>query len=545
MDFSEIAARYSTPETEVQKSVELARRSLVPRTRSFIVHEQGRQYKMQVTRDGVGPLTTAVGDFHLFTFSIDDEWQKYSVLVMATLDDNFNPVFKRPEALVLRIDSGCETGQLFGDRTCECREQLHLCMRQIFEVGEGMVINIPRQDGRGLGLPFKLATLRIQADLGVHTVEASALLDPDGSRDTRTYAGVIAILNYLNIPKMTQIHLASNNPKKSLVFSENGYTVADLTPVIIAPTEFTRHHLQAKQKEFGHINLIPDVAMSGPRVTAPPWAERLMSAIEAVDSRICCGIDPDITKMPAVFDDIELSEQRVEAFLHEVLIMTAPHVAAYKIQKAFFDAFDNGRQLLRRTIQNVRNAAPHAAVIVDCKVGDIDNTMAAYLSTLFGSLGADAIVINPYMGTDVWAQFRKYPDKAGLVLVRTSNPGSGIIQEVETVDGLPLWRHVLGVVLSEWRTGNNLIPVVSSNSALPSDVVRELRDAAIPIFVAGMGAQGGALSNCSGLLRKETPILFNSSRSLLYPYERASVDWREAMLNAVLALRGEINAALE
>ena len=120
MDFTDIAVRYGKTDVDVQRSVEIARRSLVPRTKSFTVVEFGRKLSISVTREGVGPLNTEFGEMHHFSFSLDDKWQKYSVLVLAPLDANFVPVFKNPTELVLRIDSGCETGQLFGDKTCEC-----------------------------------------------------------------------------------------------------------------------------------------------------------------------------------------------------------------------------------------------------------------------------------------------------------------------------------------------------------------------------------------------------------------------------------------
>jgi hypothetical protein len=38
---------------------------------------------------------------------------------------------------------------------------------------------------------------------------------------------------------------------------ENGYTVADYTPIVIPATELTRLHLEAKQTHLGHLDLIP------------------------------------------------------------------------------------------------------------------------------------------------------------------------------------------------------------------------------------------------------------------------------------------------
>jgi len=116
---------------EVDAAVERARWSLVPKRFSFVIREFGVEAPLEVVREGVGPLKTDAGVFHHFLFSVNDKWKKYSALVAADLSDEFSPIFKNPNELLLRIDSGCETGQLFGDRTCECREQLGLALAEI------------------------------------------------------------------------------------------------------------------------------------------------------------------------------------------------------------------------------------------------------------------------------------------------------------------------------------------------------------------------------------------------------------------------------
>jgi 3,4-dihydroxy 2-butanone 4-phosphate synthase/GTP cyclohydrolase II len=136
--------------------------ALAPLSKSVSIVEGGQQKEVTVTRTGMGILNTDFGAFYQFDFTVSDKWEKYSVLVKAELDAKFNPAFKRKDSVLLRIDSGCETGQLFGDRTCECREQLELAMEDVKNAKEGMIIHIPRQDARGLGLPFKLATLTLQ-----------------------------------------------------------------------------------------------------------------------------------------------------------------------------------------------------------------------------------------------------------------------------------------------------------------------------------------------------------------------------------------------
>ncbi len=117
-------------------------------------------------------------------------------------------------------------------------------------------MNIPHQDGRGMGISFKLATLWLQDTLGVDTVESASILAPGGVIDVRTYAGVVGILRFFGIPESSIINLASNNPKKAKVFEENGYKIGDFVPIVIEPTEHTQKHLKAKQDKLGHIKLV-------------------------------------------------------------------------------------------------------------------------------------------------------------------------------------------------------------------------------------------------------------------------------------------------
>ena len=245
------------PAAEVADFLKLVKRSKEPFQKRIAVVEAGTNRFYAVERRGIGVLKTTHGKFWQFNFAIDDQWEKYSVIVKAELDlETLTPVFSRQDRLVLRTDSGCETGQVFGDLTCECCGQLKLAMEKLAEVGEGMIINIPRQDGRGMGLSFKLATLWIQDALKVHTIQSASLLAPGGVIDVRTYSGVVCILKFFGVPSSCIINLATNNPEKVGVFGENGYTVAkDLVPIVVEPTEHTVHHLRAKEKHLNHKGL--------------------------------------------------------------------------------------------------------------------------------------------------------------------------------------------------------------------------------------------------------------------------------------------------
>lgn len=258
VDIQEIANRNDMTTEEVEQLLAVAKRAMEPVTKRFHATEDNATRMYAVERRGVGPIKSPEGMFWQFDFLIDDYWEKYTVIVKAVLDGDFMPLFKNRERLVLRTDSGCETGQVFNDSSCECREQLHLAMRKIEGVGEGMIIHIPHQDGRGMGLPFKLATMWLQNLLQLDTVEAASVLTPETLIDVRTYARVICILKFFNVPTTCKINLATNNPKKAGIFAVNGYTTGDFESMVVEPTGDTLRHLIAKQRHLGHIKLVDD-----------------------------------------------------------------------------------------------------------------------------------------------------------------------------------------------------------------------------------------------------------------------------------------------
>jgi GTP cyclohydrolase II len=248
-----IATKYNLPLEQVDCVVNRARESMRPKTKVVELLIDGHQSYYHITRTGVGILETVYGNFYLLDFEVDDVWKHYYVLIKGTLGDDFMPTFERQDLLNVRIDSGCATGQLFVDQTCDCKEQLMLAMTKINEVGEGIIICIPAQDGRGMGLAFKLATLSLQHDLGINTVESANLMSENSIIDVRTYQGAIGILDFLGIDRKTKICLATNNPKKVDAFITNGYIVEHMVPVIIQPNEHTKKHLEAKRTYLGHI----------------------------------------------------------------------------------------------------------------------------------------------------------------------------------------------------------------------------------------------------------------------------------------------------
>jgi orotidine-5'-phosphate decarboxylase len=261
-----------------------------------------------------------------------------------------------------------------------------------------------------------------------------------------------------------------------------------------------------------------------------PFVERLGAAARQNDSWLCVGLDPDPELLP--------SGTSLDDFLAGVVDATRDLVCCYKPNLAFFDALGlAGFMALRKILEAVR---PELPVLVDAKRGDTPQTMRAYARAIFDELGADAVTLNPYMGGDSLAPFFDYPDRGVFVLCKTSNPGSGELQDL-VVDGRPLFVHVAQRAVT-WDKHGTLGLVVGAT--YPSDVaaVREVAPDA-PILLPGVGAQAGDLESSvqAAVDRHGGGALVNASRSVLYASR--GLDWQAAVRTEAQRMRAAINAA--
>jgi orotidine-5'-phosphate decarboxylase len=240
------------------------------------------------------------------------------------------------------------------------------------------------------------------------------------------------------------------------------------------------------------------------------FAERLARAQQTSGGLVCVGLDPDPAKLPK-----SLGAQPLFAFDRRIVDATADIAAAYKPQIAFYSALGAEAELVA-SIRYIRERAPAALVILDAKRGDIGNTAEAYAREAFDRYGADAVTVNPYMGEDSVRPFLARPDRAAILLCRTSNPGAEDFQDL-LIDGLPLYRRVAQRAAAHWNTHGNLMLVVGAT--YPREMA-DLRMAhpEVPFLVPGIGAQGGDLDAilAAGLDAHGAGLLISSSRSIIF-----------------------------
>jgi orotidine-5'-phosphate decarboxylase len=281
------------------------------------------------------------------------------------------------------------------------------------------------------------------------------------------------------------------------------------------------------------------------------FAERLARAQQTSGSLVCVGLDPDPAKLPKDLaapkdlagpkelrgaQDLFAGAEPLYAFNRRIVDATVDIAAAYKPQIAFYSALGAEDQLVA-SIRYIRERAPAALVILDAKRNDIGNTAEAYAREAFDRYGADAVTVNPYMGEDSVRPFLARPDRAAILLCRTSNPGAKDFQDL-LVDGLPLYRRVAERAAAQWNAHGNLMLVVGAT--FPREMA-DLRMAHpnLSFLVPGIGSQGGDLDATlsAGLDARGAGLLISSSRSIIYAGGGAA----EAIREAAEELRTAIN----
>ena len=253
---------------------------------------------------------------------------------------------------------------------------------------------------------------------------------------------------------------------------------------------------------------------------------------EAAGSLLCVGLDPELDRIPARFRD---EEWPLFAFNRWIIEQTHPYAAAYKPNMAFYELRGSqGIKELELTMEFLRGEHPEIPTICDAKRGDIGNSNRGYAASIFDGMGFDAVTLHPYLGKESLAPFLERRDKACIILCRTSNPGAGEFQDLES-GGRPLWETVALRVSREWNAAGNCMLVVGATCPEEMRRIRAIAPA-IPFLVPGVGAQGGDVAAVvsAGLNAQGKGLLISSSRGILFSDDPAA---------AARDLRDEINAA--
>lgn len=300
----------------------------------------------------------------------------------------------------------------------------------------------------------------------------------------------------------------------------------------------------------------------------PHAADLLQSSIEATGSIACVGLDPRPALLPPDIIAGALEEHgdtalgvatAFLAFNLGLLDAIKGRCAAVKPQLACYEAYGSaGLRCLEQTVAYARQLG--IPVIADGKRNDIGSTAEHYQQAFLGAapglgatslpgMGADWLTINGYLGSDGVKPFLgTKPTGTGVfVLVKTSNPSSGELQDQTMAGGMPI-MEAMAKLVAAWgreRLGacglNDVGAVVGATYPAQAKRLRELMPETI-FLVPGYGAQGGSAADALAGARSDgRGVLVNSSRAILGAWQAAKTeDWAGAAVAALDAMNQDL-----
>jgi GTP cyclohydrolase II/3,4-dihydroxy 2-butanone 4-phosphate synthase/GTP cyclohydrolase II len=147
---------------------------------------------------------------------------------------------------LVRVHSGCVTGDIFHSLRCDCYPQLQAALDRILTSPIGVLVYLPYQEGRGIGLVNKIRAYALQ-DQGYDTVDANVAIGaPIEARDYDLAAHILFDLGY------PEIRLLTNNPAKLEALQTEGVDVVEQLPLIVKPSSYNTRYLKTKKERMAH-----------------------------------------------------------------------------------------------------------------------------------------------------------------------------------------------------------------------------------------------------------------------------------------------------
>lgn len=300
------------------------------------------------------------------------------------------------------------------------------------------------------------------------------------------------------------------------------------------------------------------------------FGDQLSYRIKELQNPSVVGLDPRLKDIPSYLKDEAINQfgKTPEAVAAAILMFNRglidaifDIVPAVKPQIAFYEQYGHaGLKAYEDTTAYAKKKG--MMVIGDVKRGDIGSTAEAYADGHLGMvdvfdtptpmINADAVTVNPYLGTDSIAPFTKVCKEQGkgiFALVRTSNKSADEIQGQPVGD--QMMDELVAGLVEGW--GRDLIgesgyssvgAVVGATYPEDAHKLRLLMPNQI-ILVPGYGAQGGTAEDVKPNFHQNgTGAIVNSSRGIIFAYLKDKVNERayaDAARNAALRMKDDLN----
>ena len=303
--------------------------------------------------------------------------------------------------------------------------------------------------------------------------------------------------------------------------------------------------------------------------------DKLIEKIKETGNPTVMGLDPRFEMLPECVTNkypktLEGVAEAIIEYNKALIDATYDIIPAIKPQIAFYEMFGiPGMKAFEETCKYAKEKG--MIIIADIKRGDIGSTAAGYSNAYLGKtkigdieqsiFDVDFVTVNPYMGTDCVKPFiedcKKY-NKGLFILVKTSNPSSGELQDIKLESGEEVYTNVAKLV-EKW--GEELIGEYNYSSiaavvgATYPKQLEDIRKTAPHTFflIPGYGAQGGKPEDIAlGFDDNGLGGIVNASRSLMCAYksdrwknEFEEKDYAKATRAEALRMKEELNSVIK
>lgn len=294
--------------------------------------------------------------------------------------------------------------------------------------------------------------------------------------------------------------------------------------------------------------------------------DTLIEKIIAMQNPTCVGLDTQLSYLPeemrAGVTTPEEAADAILAFNKRIVDSVADVVPSVKVQIAYYEQY--GAAGVQAFFESCRYAKEKGLVVIaDCKRNDIGATASRYSAAYLGKTQfgeqlravacCDFLTVNGYLGTDGIAPFLedcKAYDKGIFVLVKTSNPSSGELQDLTLSDGRTVYE-CMGDMVETWgadsvgKYGYSAVGAVVGATHPAQAAVLRKRLRHTFFLIPGYGAQGGnaeMLQSCfhAGGMGG----IVNNSRGILCAYLKRGGTYYDAARAACFEMKADLKSVL-
>ena len=305
--------------------------------------------------------------------------------------------------------------------------------------------------------------------------------------------------------------------------------------------------------------------------------DKLINKIKETDNPTVMGLDPRYEMLPECLKikyskDIDGICDAFLEFNKRLIDSVYDIIPAVKPQMAFYEMYGSrGLECFRETCKYAKERG--MIVIADGKRGDIGSTAAGYSLAYLGKneliedsvdvnyetknlYDIDFLTVNPYLGSDGVKPFIEDCEKCEkgiFVLVKTSNPSSGELQDLSLESGEKVYEKMASMV-DAWGDGlvgehgfSSVAAVVGATYPIQIEELREIMPRTF-FLIPGYGAQGGKAEDIAKAFINGIGGIVNNSRGLMCAYKSdlwidqyGDSNFEKATRAEAIRMRDEIN----